>query len=55
MCEVRSIPIGGGGGGGLCEEAVYEEYNGLRQTRKGHEKCLRKVGLCVLSVCVHGQ
>lgn len=33
--EVRSIPRGGGG---LCEEAVYEEYNGLRQTRKGHKK-----------------
>ncbi len=38
--EVRSIPRGGGGGrgGGLCEEATYEEYNGLRQTRKGHKK-----------------
>lgn len=38
--EVRGIPRGrgGGGGGGLCEEASYEEYNGLRQTRKGHKK-----------------
>lgn len=35
--EVRSIPRGGGGGG-LREEAAYEEYNGLRQTRKGHKK-----------------
>lgn len=35
--EVRSIPSGGGGGG-LREEAAYEEYNGLRQTRKGHKK-----------------
>ena len=33
--EVRSIPSGGGG---LREEAAYEEYNGLRQTRKGHKK-----------------
>lgn len=33
--EVRSIPRGEGG---LSEEAAYEEYNGLRQTRKGHKK-----------------
>lgn len=49
MCvdEVRSIPGGGGGagaggaeggGGGPCEEASFEEYHGLRQTRKGHEE-----------------
>lgn len=48
MCvdEVRSIPRGGGGraggagggGGGPCEEASFEEYHGLRQTRKGHEE-----------------
>lgn len=35
VCEVRSIPRGGGG---LCEEAAHEEYNGLRQTREGHKK-----------------
>lgn len=59
LCEVRSIPRGGGGGGGRCEEAVYEEYNGLRQTRKGHKKFFETswtactVGVCPWTVSAH--
>ena len=56
--EGRGIPRGGGRGG-QCEEAGYEEYNGLRQTKKvirilwDYMDCMhcRCVCVCMNSKC----